>query len=310
MKDKKIEKNNYSKHPFEFDSTETRKIQKVGERSYSISLPKEWVKRNNLKEKDFVFMDIDSNQIIIKSSRGRFLEERNIAIGLEKVSEIKEFVTLCYIRGVNKIKITSSTKFLPEEREEIEEIVAFLKGYETINESEKEIEISFLFNEIKVTIDSLVKRMISIIRFMVDALKDRDGESLTKLEHKLDQIFHLSRRILFSSSRDPIKQSKNNLKDIQEIFFYMESVRKLERLGDDIYRLREVEVSEEDLEHLEEVIVKFSNSFLKKNPKVKFRVRSKNPVTDKIFLKINHDLKDMSKILTSINYNREFFPAN
>ena len=76
---------------------ESRKIQIVGNRSYSVSLPKKWVGSNNLKDHDIVFIDItDNNDVLIRKTDIKNKLNKNISVNLENFSDISEFLVFCY----------------------------------------------------------------------------------------------------------------------------------------------------------------------------------------------------------------------
>ena len=89
---------------------EVRKIQSVGKGSYSISLPKEWIVHNHLKEKDFVSIESLDNRLIIDTGGTKSGKNSSVSVDYQKIKKLKEFIRMCYIKGIDNIKISFSNK--------------------------------------------------------------------------------------------------------------------------------------------------------------------------------------------------------
>jgi SpoVT / AbrB like domain. len=57
---------------------ETRKIQKTGGSTYIISLPKQWMVENNLKNGNVVAMEVDENSLRIWNPNVELSEKKGI----------------------------------------------------------------------------------------------------------------------------------------------------------------------------------------------------------------------------------------
>ena len=167
---------------------ESRKIQLVGHRSYAISLPKEWIITNKLKNKDSLFIEqTDNNELIIKKNDSSSLEKKEIDISLEEITNINEFIVFCYVRNIDKIKIiTKKTDY--EKIVTIRNILKYLEGYDITHEDEKAIEISFLFNDININLNHIIRRMIYLLKFTITSLINQNKKNMEDTEITIDKL--------------------------------------------------------------------------------------------------------------------------
>ncbi len=94
---------------------ETRKVLRVGERSYAISIPKEWAKRLNIKPGDLLELVLHDNGIIevkpIDAENEHYTKYRILTFDDKlciSLSSIKGIIEAAYCTGVNKIKLKNS----------------------------------------------------------------------------------------------------------------------------------------------------------------------------------------------------------
>ncbi len=287
---------------------ETRKIQLTGKRSYSISLPKEWIIKNNLKEKSIVFTEeIGERELLIKSNENKE-SEKSISIDLKKIGDIEDFFAFCYLKNIKKIE----AKFGEEkntELKQIKKILKYLKGYDIIYQDRERIEISFLFEETDANINEIIKRIISLLNTQIELLDSQNKKEIEETEQSIDALHFLSKRILHLAARDSKSRKNNSLKNIDDVFLYLDLVKKLERIGDAIYKIKEEEISEKELETIRERLGYLDN-FYKLDKKetnliIKEKIIETNKKEIKKFIKrINHLIKDISRVFISININR------
>jgi len=285
----------------------SRKIQLVGKRSYTVSLPKEWIIRNSLKQGNLLFLEDFNNNIIV--SKGEKKEKEIIVeISLDEIKDIEHFIGFCYLKNVEKIIILFDRKD-KEKLETIRKILQKFEGYKIIDESQTKVEIAFFFKDIGVNLNDIIRRMIFIIGEMANGLNKKDKSFIIEMENTLDSLNFLSRRIIFSSlNNHNAFESSYNLEDK---FFYLSLTRRLERIGDLIYEYKDKPFSKEDVDLIIEILGFLDNFFYLKKREHDFalnkkEIKSNNPDIQKFFYKLIHFFEDVSNIFNSINLNNSF----
>ena len=292
---------------------DSRKIQSVGNRSYAISLPKEWVVSNGLKNKDSVFIErTGNNDLIIKKTGHESPEKKEITINIEEISNINEFIVFCYVKNINKIKILMK-KDEYQKIIAIREILAYLEGYDITNENEKMIEISFLFNDISINLGHIMRRMIYLLKFMTASLKNKNEKILEETENSIDKLYHLSKRILFSCMSSQKIRKDNNIKNREDLFFLKDIFKKIESIGDNINKMKGLNLSEKDISNINEAIsILEMMQDLKKLDDAKIRLKnmkisSKDKETSYKIYRIQELCKDAMENFMSIKFNSQYF---
>ncbi|MBD3354925.1 AbrB/MazE/SpoVT family DNA-binding domain-containing protein [Candidatus Woesearchaeota archaeon] len=293
---------------------ESRKIQLVGNRSYSVSLPKRWVLANNLKEKEVVFIDINNNdELIIKKADTENRKKESISVNLEEIDNIAEFLMICYVKNIDNIKIlTKKPEY--EKIKSIRNVLKYLEGYDIISENKNKIKISFLFNTININLKKILIRMNYLLKLELASIENKDMESLEETETSIDKLYHLSKRILFSCIRNKKLRQENDIKHDEDIFFYKDIFKKLENIGDNIVKLKNQDLSKKEtkelnkfLELLSYLLVKKQNTAQIKDSLSKIKFKSNDDYTDRILGRLNELGIDIIQNSVSIKFNETYF---
>ncbi len=287
---------------------ETRRIQLTGKRSYSISLPKEWIIKNDLKEKSTVFTEeIGEKELLIKANTINN-SDKKVSIELDCIEDIEYFFAFCYLKNIKKIQAKFGKNKI-KELKQIKKILKYLKGYEIIYQNKEKIEISFLFEETDAKINEIIKRIISLLNSQIELLELKNKEEIEETEQSIDALHFLGKRILYLAARNSKSRKNNSLKDIDEVFLYIDLIKKLERIGDKLYSLKEKNIEKNELEKLRNIFGYLDNfySLNKENISLSLKnllIEPSSEITKKSFERINHLFKDVARIFTSLNINR------
>lgn len=175
---------------------EVRKLQLIGGSSYMVSLPKEWVKKNNLKQGDEIVLDIEDG-VIVLYPKG-FKEDMRVSKveipEFRRYDEkfVRRFIYALYIQGFDEITITDKN-LNPRLIARISEIVKGLIGMEIIDASERVVLKCLTVTDFDVY--GVVKRMTQIVlammKTLIDAIVSRDVESLVELKNLEDDTDRL-----------------------------------------------------------------------------------------------------------------------
>ena len=181
---------------------EQRKIISLGRSSLVVSLPKYWIKMNELKQGDIVSVAVQRDRSLVIFPGSRRKESRKITLYIEpdeKVTSIIRKVIACYLNGYFGIRLVSKKIFTVPQQRAIRNISR--KLYMRIMESNaKYIYIQTLIDETKVFIDTAVRRMhaiaVSMYRDALNSLRNRDID-LARVVYSLDNdVDHFSFFIL------------------------------------------------------------------------------------------------------------------
>lgn len=175
-----------------------RKIMSLGRSSLVISLPKRWIRSNELERGDFVTLSVqkDSSLVVfpgVKKERGT----REITLKVDP-PEDRELLTrriiACYLNGYSGITLISTDIFTAVQQKSVRNIVGML--YMRILEADaRRIYIRTLIDESKAPIETAVRRMHIIASSMcqdgLESLRNQDVE-LARVVHGLDHdVDHL-----------------------------------------------------------------------------------------------------------------------
>ncbi len=224
---------------------ESRKVQKVGYSTLSVSIPSNWVKEVGLKHGDTVFWDEEQDGSL-KLFPGKLVKSRE---------EVQEYICNCdlcddpkmleriivgsYILGRDLFSIISSERMRSEHIEEIRGIMHKLVGLGIVEETADRITLQCSVDPRKFKLDMLLRRLsvisLTIVEEAVQALVDQD-ESLAKdamkREDEADMMFLLAMRLLISAQRRKEVADAIGLQDPLHILYYGLMLRYLELIAD------------------------------------------------------------------------------
>ncbi len=215
----------------------TRRIQKVGGSTYIVSLPKNWVIRNGLKEKDTINIKIKDKNLILAPEEIKLSFPDSLELKLEEHREsLLQLLYSLYYLGVNEIKITSQNSFPISVLNELEDFVSSLTGGELIYEDSKRVLISFFVSVKKLNRYQIFMRFLIILKRMITQfLEDPTKvDKIKKLEQDSDKIFHLFNRWYFEVNSGKIVEDSVMMELLP---FYLRIIIRLEKLSDILSKL-------------------------------------------------------------------------
>jgi phosphate uptake regulator len=185
----------------------------LGRSSLVISLPKNWVKMNELKRGDIVSLGIQRDRSLIVSAgaaRNKSFKEFTLYVDPNEsdVTIVRKIIA-CYLNGYSVIRIISKKVFLVHQQKAIRRIVGTL--YMRLMESNsKSMHIVTLMDESHASIISAIQRMHTIANSMcqdvLKSLKDKDidlAKAVYSLDDDVDHFSFFILRLLRRASLDP-----------------------------------------------------------------------------------------------------------
>jgi len=209
-----------------------------------VTLPKEWIKANNLEKSAQVELETWEDSISITANKeNRPSKQVVISYPLPKEENIVADLTGAYLLGYDLINIKGKMTIPNDDREKIRNSMRRLVGMEIIEEDSQNIRIQFLFDATTLSPDKILKRMSSIALGMfnetLDGLISDDKTNLKTLPNRDDEInrqYFLLVRLIRSTMIDRRLASAFNLEDI-DILDYRIAANILEIAGDTIAEL-------------------------------------------------------------------------
>lgn len=224
---------------------ETRKLQKVGHSTLSVSLPSRWIKENHLNRGDSVFF-MEQNDGSLKVFPNELVEPKEVSeeyicnVDLCMDTKMLERVIVGnYILGRDIFSLISSERIGTDHIEEARGILRKLIGLGIVEETPDHITLQCSVDPRKFKIDMLLRRLsiisLTIVKEAVKALVDSD-ESLAKAaidrEDEADMMFLLAMRLLVSAQRKRQVAEEIGLTDPMHILYYGLMLRYLELIAD------------------------------------------------------------------------------
>ncbi len=288
---------------------EYRKIIGFGKSSYVISIPKEWMKNNNLKKGSSVKIIEEKENLIISPLKDFDFEtnEKTKSLNFESEKQLQRELISAYIEGYDSITIKG--KNLEKKRNVINKMFENLIALEIVSfENNKVVAKDYLnledinLKSIIVKIDNNVKSMfLDLIDFDFKNFKEEVilSEDRDKSINKLSFLgFRVIRKLLNSPS-------KNNI-SILDLFKTWSLLVQLERIGDELKRIfRMFENDSFNNKIVKNLIVELyssyedslkifyndkKQSFRKKNLEVNENIRSLRKKVRKEILNVKNDI--------------------
>ena len=186
---------------------ETRKLQRLGSSSLVVTLPREWIKRMELKPGDVVYLVVEGDTIRITPSNRESSSLRAEAVF--KADEVKDrdlvskAVSCLYILGYDNVLFR-----LPEDDIALQNAVRMaasrLSGLEASEAMDGNITIRYLLDPSKVEVSTTIRSMGLVVsslaklsRKIVEGLEEREAaQSLKLLREELFRNQHMVMRFL------------------------------------------------------------------------------------------------------------------
>jgi phosphate uptake regulator len=206
-----------------------------------ISLPKDWLNRNNLDKGNYVSLDVrDGSLVVHPESNLREEDVRIIKIVIEADENIDSIIRRiigAYLDGFTIIKLRSTGIFSVEQQKAIRQIVSTL--YMMIIESEtSNIVLETLIDESKVSVSSGVERMhlitSSMLRDILTSIRNWDkvlARTVASLEDDVDQLMFFIIRIIRGVVVSPSLANLLGLDNL-DCLDYQTLVHRIEQIAD------------------------------------------------------------------------------
>ena len=223
-----------------------RKIQFTGKSSYIVSLPKEWIKDQGMKQGDQVSVSRQGSSMLeIKpvnfGKRGSHETATFIISSTDDKHTITRKLIALYFLRYKTITIKPKNGMIsPKQRITIRNSVKkMLMGAEITADSTNEITIQVLINLVELSIDGAFKRMLHLSKSMQNdsllALKENNKELAQEVINSDDDVdrfsFYIIRQLTIAIENDHMLEEMG-FSNARDCLGYRIIVKNIERLAD------------------------------------------------------------------------------
>ncbi len=202
-----------------------RKVIKLGNETYVISLPSIWVKHYNVRKGDELEVEEQGPRLILSRSSDARHGKASIDVSGSKPM-IKRLIGALYKVGYDEFEIRFET---PEELEAIKEVMGEFVGFELLEEGRNRVMVKNISHIIPDEFSSIQRKMASVIIAMAEeglsALQGKDWDRLRRsaaMDADVNRHADFCRRILNTVGHRVVKRTAPS--------YYI--VEQLERIGD------------------------------------------------------------------------------
>lgn len=224
---------------------ESRKVQRVGYSTFSVSLPKEWVKESGLKQGDIVMLHQEKDgslKLVPSSLVERHAQTEECVINSDLCTEpgmLERIIVGNYTLGLDSFSVISSSRISRAHIEEVRKISHRLMGLGIVQETPERIDLQCSVDPTKFKLDMLMRRLVVIASTIYTeamqslAESDRDlAEDAIRREDEADMMYWLAIRLLLSAQRDRVVADKIGLEEPSQILYFALMSRYLEVIAD------------------------------------------------------------------------------
>lgn len=222
--------------------SEKRKILSLGD-SLAVTLPKPWIRTNNLRKGEVVSMKVQRDQTLLIAPDSDAQERRrelHLLIDADESNRsVVRSIIAGFLDGYSSIKLTSGRFFSVDQQKAIREITNKLYMM-IIKSSTSHIVIETLLNEWKISATSSIQRMHMITYSMcmdiLNSLKKANLDlvkTMLSLENDVDQLMFFILRLIRLAAIEPSLARKLEL-DPLDCLDIQTLVHRIERIADHI----------------------------------------------------------------------------
>ena len=219
---------------------ETRKLQKVGGGTYTVSIPKSWADSHGLEvgETIHIYTHHDGS-IVLRSARkdGGELDEVQVEIEGQEPEHVSSTLRSLHVIGFETVTLVPEHRFTEEQRRAARAIKQHFVGTEILVESEGEITIQNLLDTADISIRQSVVQLkfivLSINRAAIQALLDDRSPGAARIEDQVEEADRMLDMITRHFNRAMISLEEVDLLGLSrpELFDYYATALELQRIA-------------------------------------------------------------------------------
>jgi phosphate uptake regulator len=228
---------------------ETRKLQKIGGSTYSVSLPKEWATEHHLEAgmPIHLYPHTDGSLVVRSATRdGDPLTATEVDLPDSEPATVRRALEAAYAVGYDTVTLRSPDEFAAAERRTIRRLVDRMVGLSVIEENGASVVVENLLDADEVSIQQSVVQLqftaLSMHRAAVETLRTPDAAEADRVAGRDDDADRLFGMITRHFNRSLTDFEEVDHLDVgrSELFDYFLTARQLERVADHAVAVAEV----------------------------------------------------------------------
>jgi phosphate uptake regulator len=222
---------------------ETRKLQKIGGSTYSVSLPKEWATDHHLEAGMPIHLYPHSDgSLVVRSVQqdGGPLASTRVRLPGVGDEAIRRALYAAYAVGYDAVTLVAPEEFSAEERRLVRRLTETTLGLSVVEEGTERIVVESLLDASELSIRQSVTQLrftaLSMHRAAVDAFPDAGAADLDRRDEGADRLLgvvtrHFNRSLVDFGEIDRLDVRRSTL------FDHYLAARELERVADHAVRI-------------------------------------------------------------------------
>lgn len=183
-----------------------RKLVKAGQTSHTVSLPKSWISKNNLKKGDNIFITEKSDSelcVTTKKDDDRAVQkEITIDVDNKSTGSIQREITSAYVNNYSKIHLAGDS--IEENSKKLRGVLHHFVALEVDEQTKSKISAKDLLNLKEISIEKTIRRMDMTLRSIIkDSIKEIGSksmkESIEQRDNDVNRLYFLLFRLLKSA---------------------------------------------------------------------------------------------------------------
>jgi phosphate uptake regulator len=222
---------------------ELRKLQMVGNASFSVTLPPDWIKEYKMKPSDQITItrEIDGSLKLFPGIT-KAAKEIKIKIDVDRCQRPRVLMRLIiggYNRGCDTIEIVSKRRISENHRKEINDATTNLMGMGIVESTANRVTLQSVVDPSKFPMGPILKRFYKLVSSMnqdaLRAVKNSDtslAASVIQRENEVDNIYWLMGRQILTATRDVNVLRKIDLEGMPDVALQLLIFPRLKSVSD------------------------------------------------------------------------------
>ncbi len=247
---------------------ETRKVQFTGNSTFTISLPKDWVRSMGIKSGDLLVLTRGENGVLTVSlsiPSGRIPRTKEFLITNESPVHLERMLIGAYVMGFDTITVRAKERIDNAMKEKIRHFTRSVTGVEIVEESMNGIVIKDLSDPLELSQEKGVRRLHLIVKSMqedsIESLVRRDqalAVDVINRDYDADRLYWIIMKEHNMMVKDMSMVEKLKI-TIDESNAYFQVARYLERIGDHAVQIAKSMIALGNFEPDEKLLSQFRN---------------------------------------------------
>ncbi|MFB6198110.1 MAG: AbrB/MazE/SpoVT family DNA-binding domain-containing protein, partial [Halobacteriaceae archaeon] len=188
---------------------EERKVQMTGGSTFTVSIPKDWARENDIDAGDKIIFHRDGAELLLTPPSDENVSEGTLDISNLDGERLTRAVMTMYVSGFDVLSLEAE-RITADQRRRIREATQGLVGLEVLEETSNRVVIQDLLDSSELSVHSAVRRMrliaLSMLEDAVTALKQNDDDISQDVQGRdddVDRLWYVVSRIFRASLRSP-----------------------------------------------------------------------------------------------------------